>query len=505
MIAGQNYFQTTAAGLTNIMLPGEHGRVRGAHGSVVLQSNSDTMYIQQLYTGCLAQAAYYIEAGHEAAVVDPMRNPEPYLQLARERGTKIKYVLETHFHADFVSGHIDLANKTGASIVFGPNATPGYRAHVATDGEMLPLGDIHIQVLHTPGHTIESACYMAIDKDGKAHSIFTGDTLFIGDVGRPDLLSGNLPKEELASILFDSLNVKIKTLPDDVVVYPGHGAGSACGKNLSTDSQSTIGKEKMFNYALKITDRQAFVEAVTTDQPVVPGYFFKDAATNKGGYTAYDAVLEKSLNALDARSFHAMQQDGVVVLDTRTPADFATGFVPGSLNIGLNGDFAVWAGTLIDPNANILLVAEPGNETEAIERLSRIGYDRVAGYLKGGFDTWRNSDRPCDHINIAAGSDIQDLLSLGGHALLDVRNRKEAAKDRIAGAVHIPLSQLAAEADTLHKEHKWLVYCAGGYRSMIAASFMKLHGFRNVASVEGGIAHIRKVAPELIELGMETE
>ena len=463
------------------------------------------MYIQQLYTGCLAQAAYYIEAGHDAAVVDPMRNPEPYLQLAKERGTKIKYVLETHFHADFVSGHIDLANKTGANIVFGPTATPGYRAHVAEDGELLPLGDMHIKVLHTPGHTIESACYMLVDKEGKEQAIFSGDTLFIGDVGRPDLLSGNLPKEELASMLFDSLNAKIKTLPDDVVVYPGHGAGSACGKNLSTDSQSTIGKEKQFNYALKITDRNTFITAVTTDQPAVPGYFFKDAATNKGGYTAYDKVLEQSLNALDPRSFHAMQKEGVVVLDTRNPADFATGFVPGSLNIGLNGDFAVWAGTLIAPNANILLVTEPGREIEAIERLSRIGYDHVAGYLKGGFEAWHSSDKPGDHVNIITASDIQDLQNTSDYALLDVRNRKEAAKDRITGAVHIPLNELAAKADTLHKEHKWLVYCAGGYRSMIAASFLKLQGFHNVANVDGGIAHVRKTAPELIELGMETE
>lgn len=462
------------------------------------------MYVQQLYTNCLAQAAYYIECDGEAAVVDPLRNPEPYIQLAKNRNAKIKYVLETHFHADFVSGHIDLANKTGATIVFGPDATPGYRAHIAVDGEKLKLGKTWIDVLHTPGHTIESACYLLHDEAGKPTAIFTGDTLFIGDVGRPDLFSGNLKKEELAAIMFRSLNAKIKTLADDIIVYPGHGAGSACGKNLSTESQSTIGHEKQFNYALKLNDEAAFITAVTTDQPVIPGYFFKDATINKNGSAAYDKVFSKGMHGLSVSSFNTLREKGATVIDTRKPLDFATGFVPGAINIGLNGDFAIWVGTMVAPDANLLIVAEPGKEKESLERLARIGFDNIAGYLQGGMEEWLTQGAVCDSIDAFTGHDIDRLLG-EGYELLDVRNRREAAKDHIAGSKHIPLNELAEQYETINKSDKWLIYCAGGYRSMIAASFLKARGFMSVASVEGGINQVRELRPELIELGLETE
>lgn len=463
------------------------------------------MYTQQIYTNCLAQAAYYVESGNEAAIIDPLRNPEPYIKLARERGVVIKYVLETHFHADFVSGHIDLANKTGATIVFGPDAVPGYKAYIATDGKKLQLGNVQIEVLHTPGHTIESACYLLHDESGKAHSIFTGDTLFIGDVGRPDLLSGNLSKEVLAAKLYDSLNKKIKILPDDVIVFPGHGAGSACGKNISTESQSTIGHEKQFNYALKINNEKDFIKAVTTDQPMIPQYFFKDATINRQGYTGFDEVIQNSMNSLSVKTFNTFRKKGVVVLDTRDPADFAAGFITGAINIGLNGDFAVWAGTLISPDSQILLVAVPDKEREAIERLARIGYERILGYLNGGIHTWFTERQNYDRILTVDSRNIRSLLDEEGYNLLDVRNRKEVSKDRIAGSMHIPLNQLAEKWESLNENHKWLIYCAGGYRSMIAASFLKSKGFHFVASVEGGISQVRRAAPELIEVGLETE
>ena len=462
------------------------------------------MYIQQLYTNCLAHAAYYIESGSEAAVIDPLRNPEPYIKLANERGATIKYVFETHFHADFVSGHIDLADKTGATIVFGPDATPGYKAYVAKDGERLALGAAQIEIVHTPGHTIESTCYLLRNDTGNREAIFTGDTLFIGDVGRPDLLSGNLKKEELAAIMFESLKKKIKTLPDEVIVYPGHGAGSACGKNISSDSQSTIGKEKQFNYALKLNDKDAFIKAITTDQPDIPGYFFSDATINKTGYTGFDEVLHTGMQSLKIEQFRELRSSATV-LDTRDPMDFAAGFVPGAINIGLGGDFAVWVGTLIKPDAKILLVVDEGKEGEAIERLARIGYDHVVGYLQGGMNTWFLNHQKYDAVLTFESTNIQNLLGEGAYNLLDVRNRKEVAKDRVVGSMHIPLNQLAEKYTTLEKNSKWLIYCAGGYRSMIAASFLKSKGYHFVASIEGGINKIRSQRPELIELGLETE
>ncbi len=461
------------------------------------------MYVQQLYTNCLAHAAYYIESGNEAAVIDPLRDPGPYLKLAAERGAHIKYVMETHFHADFVSGHIDLANSTGASIVFGPNATPAYKAYIGEDGERLKLGKLEIEIVHTPGHTIESTCFLLYDEQGNKHSIFTGDTLFAGDIGRPDLLSGNLKKEELASMLYDSLEQKIKTLPDSVIVYPGHGAGSACGKNISAKSYTSIGEEKASNYALNASDRESFIQAVTSELPVIPGYFFKDATINKAGASAYDEVMKKNAHPLSVQEFETLQNQGSLVLDTRNPMDFAAGFIKGGLNIGLNGDFAVWVGTLVDADMPIILVTEPGREKEAIERLARIGFEHVNGYLNGGMHSWFSAGKPYDNIMTFNGQECEPLLQTEDYFLLDVRNRLEVARNRMAGSVHVPLNVLKNQFENLEKNRKWLVYCAGGYRSMIAASYLKAHGFHFVASIEGGITEIIKQAPQLVDMDME--
>jgi len=461
------------------------------------------MFIQQIYTNCLAHAAYYIEDGGEAAVIDPLRDPEPYLKLAQDRGAKIKYVLETHFHADFVSGHIDLANKTGASIVYGPGATPAYQAYIGTDGEKLHIGKVQLEVLHTPGHTIESTCFLLYDEAGYKNAVFTGDTLFVGDVGRPDLLSGNLGKEELASMLFDSLQNKIKTLPDDVIVYPGHGAGSACGKNIGKQSYSTIGEQKATNYALLTNDRDMFINVVTTDLPMIPGYFFTDAAINKKGYISFDEVLRKNLRPLPGDEFNGFRKKGALILDTRDPMSFASGYIKGALNIGLNGDFAVWVGTLVDADANILLVTQPGKEKEAIERLARIGFENVCGYLEGGMQAWISGKHHYDTMLTFNGEECGHLLDTEEYDLLDVRNRLEVAKHRMTGSVHIPLNMLKSKYTTLDSNKKWLVYCAGGYRSMIAASFLKGQGFNFVASIEGGIKEVIDHAPQLVEMDRE--
>lgn len=463
------------------------------------------MFIQQIYTNCLAHAAYYIESGKIAAVIDPLRDPEPYLELARKRGAKIKYVLETHFHADFVSGHIDLANKTGAVIVFGPNADPGYRVYTGADGEQLQLGDIKIEIVHTPGHTIESTCYLLYDNQGQKHAIFTGDTLFVGDVGRPDLLSGNLQKEELAGMLYESLQSKIKTLSDDIIVYPGHGAGSACGKNIGISSFSTIGEERRTNYALNAKNKWEFINAVTSDLPVIPQYFFTDASMNKNGASPFDRVIQESLCALGTEEFTRLHNEGATVLDTRDPMEFAAGFVPGSINIGLNGDFAVWTGTLIEPGTPLLLICDVGKEKEAVERLARIGYEAVKGYLEGGMKTWFKNNERYDKIMTFAGDECEQAIISGEYNILDVRNRRETASHRVTGAIHIPLNVLKGQIANLGKDQKWLIYCAGGYRSMVAASVMKAAGFHFVASLEGGINALKQTRPEIVDIGQETE
>lgn len=463
------------------------------------------MYVQQIYTNCLAHAAYYIESGNEAAVIDPLRDPAPYLELAKKRGATIKYVIETHFHADFVSGHIDLAEKAGASIVFGPNATPAYKAYIAEDMEMLHIGKAALQILHTPGHTIESICCLLYDEAGKMNAVFTGDTLFVGDVGRPDLMSGNLKKESLAAMLFESLRDKIKTLPASVIVYPGHGAGSACGKNIGIQSYSTIGEQLATNYALLIKDKGSFIEAVTADLPVIPGYFFKDAGINKAGYRSFDEVLSVNLRPLSVNEFISKQHPGTVVLDTREPMHFAAGFIKGAINVGLSGDFALWVGTLIAPDARILLVADPGTERQAVERLSRIGYDSVDGYLDGGMPTWSATNHQIDTVMTFSGAECEYLLETEEYFLLDVRNRLEVVKNRMSGSVHIPLNELKHKYHMLGKNKRWLVYCTGGYRSMIAASFLVSHGFSSVATIEGGIKEVIAHAPMLVDMDTDVD
>lgn len=459
------------------------------------------MRIEQIYTNCLAHAAYFIESNGMAAVIDPLRDTDVYINKAKENKAVIKYIFETHFHADFVSGHIDLANKTGASIVFGPKAEPNYGALIAKDGQVFTLGDIKIKVIHTPGHTIESTCYLIYDEQGKEHSIFTGDTLFVGDVGRPDLMSGNLSKEELAAFLYNSLNEKIKILPDHIIVYPGHGAGSACGKNIGKETSSTIGEQKKNNYALRASDKEEFIKVVTADLPVPPPYFFRDAAINKYGYQPFDKVVENNLKALSIGDFKKEIKKGAIVLDTREALTFSNGFIIGAINIALNGDFAVWVGTLIEFNTPIILVTTEGQEKETITRLARIGFENIKGYLKGGMEVWIAGKQFLDTIPNYTTDKCSSLLKTGKYVLLDVRKKSEVEQEKIKGSVHVALNELKNKIPLFDKNEKWLVYCAGGYRSMIAASLMKASGISDVSNVQGGINKAKQIIPELIENG----
>ena len=434
------------------------------------------MIIEQIYTNCLAHAAYYIESNGMVAIIDPLRDVDVYIQKAKANGATIKYIFETHFHADFVSGHIDLANKTGASIIFGPKAEPNYNAFIAEDGEVFTLGDIRIKAIHTPGHTIESTCYLIYDEQGNEHSIFTGDTLFVGDVGRPDLMSGNLNKEELAALLYDSLNEKIKTLPDNVIVYPGHGAGSACGKNIGKETSSSISEQKKYNYALEASNKDEFIKVVTADLPIPPPYFFKDAAINKNGYQSFDKVIKNNLKPLSIKNFIEEIKNGAHILDTRDALTFGSGFINGAINIALNGDFAVWVGTLIEFNNPIVIVTAEGQEKETITRLARIGFENVKGYLKGGMLAWIVDKQWTDNIPFCDAIQSLSLLKTGKYVLLDVRKKSEVEHEKIKDSVHISLNELRSKLPLLDKNEKWLVYCAGGYRSMIAASLMKAYG-----------------------------
>ena len=454
------------------------------------------MYIEQIYTNCLAQASYYIESDGIAAIVDPMRDIEMYLELAKERNAKIRYVMNTHFHADFVSGHLDLASKTDAIVVFGPNAEPKYRAFIASDNEYILLGKIKIKVLHTPGHTIESSCFLAIDENNIPQALFSGDTLFIGDVGRPDLMSGNLSKEVLGGMLYDSLNQRIKTLPDSVIVYPGHGAGSACGKNLSKETKSTIGEQKKYNYALGSMSKGRFVDIVTSDQPPVPAYFFKDAQININGYKNLENVYEKNLVPLTNDELQKEITNGIMVLDTRTSSKFAKGFIKGSVNIDLDGQFAVWVGTLINIEQPLAIIAEKGREKEAITRLARIGFENVVGYLKDDISYWNGT---IDTIDIVNASEVDfELVNLSS-LLLDVRKSDEVEKEKMKKSYHIPLHELNNRLVELDKNKTIIVYCVSGYRSMIASSILKRNGFKNVLNINGGINQVKMMHPELIE------
>jgi len=449
------------------------------------------MFIQQLYTNCLAQAAYYIESEGEAVIIDPLRDYEMYIELTHSKKAKIKYIFETHFHADFVSGHLDLSNKTGATIVFGPTAQPTYPSHIAKDGEVFSVGDIKIKLLHTPGHTPESSCYLLMDSTGNEHAIFTGDTLFVGDVGRPDLLDGVMSKEELAGMMYDSLHDKIMTLPDEVIVYPAHGAGSACGKNIGKETFSTIGEQKHRNYALQQMTKEQFVAKITDGIQPAPAYFFKDASLNKKGYASFDNLMKKGLKALSVNEFEDEIKKVATIIDTRIPDVFENGFIPKSLNFGLNGQYAIWAATILDISQPIILVSEIGKEKESIERLTRVGFDNIIGFLDGGFEAWRNANKRFDMVISIDDEEFELDTKHTAIEIIDVRKVSEYHDEHLSKAVNFPLDSLKKDFKKLDPEKEYLIHCAGGYRSMIAASFLKAQGFHRVKNVYGGFAKIK--------------
>lgn len=448
------------------------------------------MFIKQLYTGCLSEAAYYIERNGEAAIIDPLRDVAAYLDLAKERNSAIKYIFETHFHADFVSGHLDLQKATGAPIVYGPSTETNFPIHLAKDGEQFKLGDLTIEVLHTPGHTLESTCYLLRDENNAPYALFTGDTLFVGDVGRPDLSSGNLTKEELASMLYDSLQQKIATLPDAVLVYPAHGAGSSCGKNLGPETHSTIGEQKQTNYALQAQSREDFIKAVTDGLGLPPQYFPINARINKEGYDSLEGILNKGLTPLTVEAFKEwMKQEDVIVLDTRKAVDFTQQFIPGSIFIGLEGRFAEWAGSLLPFDKPIVLVTEAGQEEESVVRLARVGFSQMQGYLQGGLEAWRAAGEQIDLIiDVEADELAMDLPYDKNLVVVDVRRETEFADGHIAGAVNMPLNEMTDPGvmANIQETQNLYVHCAGGYRSVIAASLLKRQGIHNLHNVVGG-------------------
>jgi hydroxyacylglutathione hydrolase len=457
------------------------------------------MFIKQLYTGCLSEAAYFIESEGEAAIIDPLRDIDIYLRLAEERKVRIKYIFETHFHADFVSGHLDLAKATGAPIIFGPRTETNFPIHLAKDGEIFRLGDSTIEVLHTPGHTVESSCYLVRDADGRPDALFTGDTLFVGDVGRPDLSSGNLSREELAGLLYDSLHQKILPLPDDLNIYPAHGPGSSCGKNIGPNTYSTLKEEKETNYALREQTKEEFVKAVTDGLQAPPQYFSINARINKEGYESLDDVLESGLQALDLAAFRNwLKQEGVVLLDTRHSERFVEGFIPGAISIGLDGRFAEWAGSLLPFDKPIVLVTAPGEERESVVRLARVGFDKVKGYLDGGFPAWRQAGEPIDMIiDIEPDELAMDLPFDENLVVIDVRRETEFADGHVKDAVNIPLQEMTDPGSMalIEERHNLYVHCGGGYRSIIASSLLKRQGFHNLRNVTGGWAKINDQKP----------
>jgi len=458
-----------------------------------------TMYIEQLYTNCLAEAAYYIESEGEAAIIDPIRETEPYIALAKKRNASIKYIFETHFHADFVSGHIDLAKKVNAPIIYGPKANPDYEVHRAVDGEEFTLGKISLKVLHTPGHTPESTCFLLLDEAKRPHAVFTGDTLFVGDVGRPDLLDGIMTSQEMASMLYDSLNTKIKTLPDETIVYPAHGPGSACGKNIGKETFSTIGEQKKFNYALKDQSREDFIAQVTDGISPPPKYFFEDARINKQGYSSVDHVLKKSNQPLSVQEFKTAVKGGALLLDTRKADDFEKAFIKGSVNIGLNGQYAVWVGTLINIHQPIVLVAQEGTEHESVLRLARIGFENVVGYLKNGIEAW---DEKLETVNSISADELQKEMQQDV-AILDVRKQGEWNTSHLKDAQFVPLASFPKNLKELDKHKPYIVHCGGGYRSMTAISIMKNEGFTNITNVYGGFAAMVNAGLEMDTEGVE--
>jgi len=455
------------------------------------------MNIEQIYTGCLAQGAYYIESNGEVAIIDPLRETDHYLRRAEHDGAEIKYIFETHFHADFVSGHITLAAKSGATIVYGPTAKTGYKSHTAHDGEVFKLGDITITALHTPGHTMESTTYLLKDKDGKDHCIFSGDTLFLGDVGRPDLAqkAATMTQEELAGILYDSLRNKIMPLADDVIVYPAHGAGSACGKNMMKETVDTLGNQKRMNYALRADmTREEFIQEVTDGLAPPPAYFPMNVAMNKDGYANLEEVIQKGSKALSPAEFEAAANaTEAVILDTRHQSDFVQGFIPQSIFIGIDGGFAPWVGALIqDVKQPILLVADEGRVEEVITRLSRVGFDNTIGYLEGGFDAWKADKREVDSLRSIPADEFAKEWKGNKLPVFDVRKPGEFTSSHLENANHVCLSGINENLAEFPKEENFYVHCAGGYRSVIAASILKMRGYHNLTDIAGGFDSLSK-------------
>ncbi|MDO4702819.1 rhodanese-like domain-containing protein [Tannerella sp.] len=452
------------------------------------------MKVEQIYTGCLAQGAYYITSHGEAAIIDPLREITPYLDRLKRDGVRLKYILETHFHADFVSGHLDLSRATGAPIVYGPTARPGFDAIVAEDNQVFELGKAKIRVLHTPGHTMESSCFLLIDEDGRETALFSGDTLFLGDVGRPDLAqkAANLTQEELAGLLYDSLYTKILPLSDDIIVYPAHGAGSACGKNMMKETMDSLGNQKKVNYALNQPSKEAFVASVLEGLLPPPAYFGGNVAMNKLGYDNIEHVMERGMSALSVADFEALAETSdALVLDARAPGVFAQGFIPRSINIGLDGDFAPWVGTMIvDVKQPLLLVTDPGREEEAITRLSRVGFDHVLGYLEGGFDAWKASGKETDEVKRISANEFARQFSTEESLIVDVRKESEYAAEHIEEAYSRPLAYINDWIQDLPRDRHFFLHCAGGYRSMIASSILLARGYRNFTDIEGGFASI---------------
>ncbi len=454
------------------------------------------MFIKQIYTNCISEAAYYIESEGQAAIIDPLRDTDEYIALAKERGAAIQYIFETHFHADFVSGHIDLGQQTGAPIIYGPETQTNFPVHVAKDGEVFKLGGLTIEVVHTPGHTIESTCYLLKDETGKPHALFTGDTLFVGDVGRPDLSSGNMTTAELASIMYDTLQQKILPLPDDVLVYPAHGPGSSCGKNLGPATSSTIGEERKTNYALQPQSREAFIAAVTEGLGIAPRYFSINAKINKEGYQSLDAVKSTGLTGLDVETFKQLaRQSDAIILDTRHADEFTQGFVPGSIFIGLEGRFAEWAGTLLPFDKPLLLVTAPGTEEESLVRLARVGFDKIKGFLQGGFAAWQAAGEKIDMaIDVEPDELAMDLPHDPNMVVVDVRREAEFADGHVKNAVNLPLDEMVDVAlmAQFSDQQNLYVHCAGGYRSVIALSLLKRQGLHNLRNVTGGWKMIKE-------------
>jgi hydroxyacylglutathione hydrolase len=455
------------------------------------------MQIEQIYTGCLAQGAYYITSNGEAAIIDPLRETSPYINRLQADNVKLKYIFETHFHADFVSGHLDLSNQTGASIVFGPSAKPDFEIISATDEQIFEVGNIKIKALHTPGHTMESTCYLLIDENGKEHALFSGDTLFIGDVGRPDLAQKavSMSQDELAGILFHSLRNKVMTLADDVIVYPAHGAGSACGKNMSKETVSTIGEQKEKNYALRANMTEAeFITEVTDGLLPPPAYFGMNVAMNKKGIPSFENVLNNGMKEIDPKEFETIVEDsGALILDTRNSSDFAKGFVPQSINIGIVGDFAPWVGALIaDVNQTIALITEFGKEEETVTRLSRVGFDNILGHLKGGFAAWESSGYEVDTVNRISAEQFEKEVIISENTIIDVRKEGEYEAEHLEDAFSKPLAYVNNWIKDIPANEHFFLHCAGGYRSMIAASILQARGYRNFSEIDGGYNAIAK-------------